>query len=73
MSIKDDIELMLAKRSMSLSDLAKKLSIKDKPISEKCLLKKLSDKTIEFMEVEKITEILGFNMVLRKKDNIESE
>lgn len=62
MSIREDIKMLLAKRAMTMTELAEKLSTKDKTITVYNISKKLRLKTIKFEEVKEILKILNFDI-----------
>ena len=62
MSIREDIKMLLAKKAMTMTELARILTEKGSKTSIKSLSNKLAQKTIRFEEVRKILEILGYEI-----------
>ncbi len=62
MSIKEDIKMLLAKKAMTMTELAKRLSTENETVTVQSISKKLSKKTIKFEEVRKILTILGYEI-----------
>lgn len=67
MSIKEDIKMLLAKKPMTMTELAKRLSTKDNVVTVQSISKKLSKKTIKFEEVRNILDILGYEIEYKEK------
>lgn len=67
MGIQRDIENLMDKKSITMKQLIKQLALNNWQISEKQLLKKFSDKTIRFQEIQLIVDILGYELKFRKK------
>ena len=67
MSIKEDIKMLLAKKAMTMTELAKRLSNSGMKSSIKSLSNKLSRQTIQFEEVRKIMDILGFDIEYKER------
>ena len=69
MSIREDIKMLLAKRAMTMTELAKRLSDKDKTVTVFNISKKLRLKTIKFEEVREILDILDFDIEYKDRKN----
>lgn len=69
MSIREDIKMLLAKRAMTMTELAKIMTEKGTKTSIKGLSNKLAQKTIKFEEVRKILDILGYEIEYKEKNN----
>lgn len=67
MSIKEDIKMLLAKKSITMTELAKNLSTKDNIVTVQSISKKLSKKTIKFEEVRKILDVIGFDIEYKER------
>lgn len=67
MSIKEDIKMLLAKKSMTMTKIAELLSTKDNIVTVQSISKKLSKKTIKFEEVRKILDIMGFDIEYKER------
>ena len=67
MSIREDIKMLLAKKAMTMTELANKMSTREKSITVYNLSKKLRLNTIKFEEVRTILEILGYDIVYKEK------
>lgn len=67
MSIKEDIKMLLAKKAITMTELAKRLSNEDIQVTVQSISKKLSKKTIKFEEVRKILDILGYDIEYKEK------
>ena len=67
MSIREDIKMLLAKKAMTMTELAIILTEKGTKTSIKSLSNKLAQKTIRFEEVRKILEILGYEIEYKEK------
>ena len=67
MSIREDIKMLLAKKAMTMTELADKMSTREKSITVYNLSKKLRLNTIKFEEVRTILEILGYDIVYKEK------
>lgn len=67
MTIKEDIKMLLAKNSMTMTELAKRLSTQSETITVQSISKKLSKNTIKFEEVRKILDIIGYEIEYREK------
>lgn len=67
MSIREDIKMLLAKKAMTMTELAKRLTEQGSKTSIKSLSNKLAQKTIKFEEVRKILDILGYDIEYREK------
>ncbi len=62
MSIREDIKMLLARKAMTMTELAKLLTENGKKTSIKNLSNKLAKKTIKFEEVRSILYILGYEI-----------
>lgn len=67
MSIKEDIKMLLAKNSMTMTELAEKLSTKENKVTVQSISKKLSKNTIKFEEAKRILDLLGYEIEYKKK------
>lgn len=67
MSIKEDIKMLLAKKAMTMTELAKRLSNDDIQVTVQSISKKLSKRTIKFEEVRKILDVLGYDIEYKEK------
>lgn len=67
MSIKEDIKMLLAKKAMTMTELARILTEQGNKTSIKGLSNKLAQKTIKFEEVRKILDILGYEIEYKEK------
>ena len=67
MSIKEDIKMLLAKKAMTMTELAAKLSTEDNFVTVQSISKKLSKRTMKFEEVRKILDILGYEIEYKEK------
>lgn len=67
MSIREDIKMLLAKKAMTMTELAKIMTEKGTKTSIKSLSNKLAQKTIKFEEVRKILDILGYEIEYKEK------
>lgn len=67
MSIREDIKMLLAKKAMTMTQLAKILTEQGHKTSIKSLSNKLTQKTIKFEEVRKILDILGYEIEYKEK------
>lgn len=70
MSIREDIKMLLAKKAMTMTELARILTEKGSKTSIKSLSNKLAQKTIRFEEVRKILEILGYEIEYKEKKRL---
>ena len=70
MSIREDIKMLLAKKAMTMTELARILTEKGTKTSIKSLSNKLAQKTIRFEEVRKILEILGYEIEYKEKNRL---
>ena len=66
-SIKEDIKMLLAKKAMTMTELARRLSSGQETVTVQSISKKLSKKTIKFEEVRKILDILGYEIEYKEK------
>ncbi len=66
-SIKEDIKMLLAKKAMTMTELARILTEQGTKTSIKSLSNKLAQRTIRFEEVRKILNILGYEIEYKEK------
>ena len=66
-TVKEDIKMLLAKKSMTITELVKRLSTEQDIITVQSISKKLSKQTIKFEEVRKILDILGYEIEYKEK------
>lgn len=67
MSSKEDVKVLLAKENITLTELAKKLSIKlNKTYTLAGLSRKLAIDSLKYNEFKSIVEILGYRIELIK-------
>lgn len=67
MSIREDIKMLLAQKAMTMTEVAKKLSVNGNTVTVQSLSKKLSKQTIRFEEVRKILDILGYDIEYKER------
>ena len=67
MGIREDVKMLLAKKAMTMTELADKMSNSDKTITVYNLSKKLRFNTIKFDEVRRILDILGYDIEYRER------
>ena len=67
MGIREDIKMLLAQKAITMTEVAKRLSTKDNIVTVQSLSKKLSRGTIQFEEVRKILDIIGFTIEYKEK------
>ncbi len=67
MSTNEDIKMLLAKRAMTMTELASRLSTDEEKVTVQSISKKLSKKTIKFEEVRKIMDISDFEIEYKEK------
>ncbi len=67
MSIREDIKMLLAKKAITMTELAKRLTDNGKTTSVKSLSNKLSRKTIKFEEVRAILDIIGYDIEYKER------
>ncbi len=67
MGIREDIKMLLAKRAMTMTELATQLSTDEEKVTVQSISKKLSKKTIKFEEVRKILDVLGYEIEYKEK------
>ena len=67
MGIREDIKMLLAKKSITMTEVAKRLSTKENIVTVQSLSKKLSKVTIRFEEVRAILDIIGFSIEYKEK------
>lgn len=69
MSIREDIKSLLAKENITLTELAKKISVKaNKKITVYSLSQKLLRDSMKFNEVKEILDCLGYEIDFKRKD-----
>lgn len=59
--------MLLAKKAMTMTELADRLSDKSNRVTVQSISKKLSKKTIKFEEVRRIMDILGFDIEYKER------
>ncbi len=70
MSIKTRIKSLLASEDVKINELAKLLTEKSKKeILPNTVSKKINRESIRFSDVEEILEVLGYEIVFKKKNN----
>jgi hypothetical protein len=70
MSSKEDVKVLLAKENITLTELAKKLSIKlNKTYTLAGLSRKLAIDSLKYNEFKSIVEILGYRIDIVKDKN----
>jgi len=68
MSVKEDIKVLLASEGITITELAKMLSIKTgQNIPMKSISQKLSRKSLKYDEVKLIAEVLGYKVKFEKE------
>lgn len=70
MSVKEDVKLLLAKEAVTMKSIAEKM--KDRtgyPYNLKVLSDKLARKTLKYEEFKLITDILGYDIELKKRNH----
>ncbi len=68
MSIREDIKMLLAKKAITMTEVAKRLSTPDNNITVQSLSKKLSKKTIKFEEVREILDVMGYDIEYKERN-----
>lgn len=68
MSIREDIKMLLAKKAITMTEIAKRLSTPDNNITVQSLSKKLSKKTIKFEEVREILDVMGYDIEYKERN-----
>jgi hypothetical protein len=69
MAVRKDIKVLLANEDITLTELARRLSLKTgKNIAMKSLSQKLSNETLKYDEVKLIAEVLGYKVKFEKED-----
>ena len=69
-SVREDVKLLLAKEAVTMKSIAEKM--KDRtgyPYNLKVLSDKLARKTLKYEEFKLITDILGYNIELKKRNH----
>ncbi|CDC18972.1 MAG TPA: hypothetical protein IAD26_03525 [Candidatus Limenecus avicola] len=70
MSIKTKIKSLLASEDVKINELAKLLTEKSKKeILPNTISKKINRASIRFSDVEEILDVLGYEIVFKKKNN----
>ena len=70
MSVREDVKLLLAKEAVTMKSIAEKM--KDRtgyPYNLKVLSDKLARKTHKYEEFKLITDILGYDIELKKRNH----
>ena len=70
MSVREDVKLLLAKEAVTMKSIAEKM--KDRtgyPYDLKVLSDKLARKTLKYEEFKLITDILGYDIELKKRNH----
>lgn len=70
MSAREDVKLLLAKEAVTMKSIAEKM--KDRtgyPYNLKVLSDKLARKTLKYEEFKLITDILGYDIELKKRNH----
>ena len=70
MSVREDVKLLLAKEAVTMKSIAEKM--KDRtgyPYNLKVLSDKLARQTLKYEEFKLITDILGYDIVLKKRNH----
>ena len=69
-SVREDVKLLLAKEAVTMKSIAEKM--KDRtgyPYNLKVLSDKLARKTLKYEEFKLITDILGYDIELKKRNH----
>ena len=70
MSVREDVKLLLAKEAVTMKSIAEKM--KDRtgyPYNLKVLSDRLARKTLKYEEFKLITDILGYDIELKKRNH----
>ena len=70
MSVREDVKLLLAKEAVTMKSIAEKM--KDRtgyPYNLKVLSDKLARQTLKYEEFKLITDILGYDIELKKRNH----
>lgn len=70
MSVREDVNLLLAKEAVTMKSIAEKM--KDRtgyPYNLKVLSDKLARKTLKYEEFKLITDILGYDIEFKKRNH----
>jgi len=68
MGIREEIKALIAKEATTLTDVAAKLTKnKDKRAAMNSISQKLRNKTISYNEIERIADILGYDIKFEKR------
>lgn len=70
MSVREDVKLLLAKEAVTMKSIAEKM--KDRtgyPYNLKVLSDKLARKTLKYEEFKLLTDILGYDIELKKRND----
>ncbi len=67
MSIREDLKSILAQEAITMKKLTELLTERGKKISYKSLSNKLKNKTIKFEEIRYIFDVLGYEIIYKKK------
>lgn len=69
MSIRKRIKVLLAEEQITLTNIVQVLTLhKNKNITINSLSQKLIKNTIKFQEVEEILDVLGYDIIFKKRD-----
>ena len=68
MSVREDVKLLLAKEAVTMKSIAEKMKNRTGyPYNLKVLSDKLARKTLKYEEFKLITDILGYDIELKKR------
>lgn len=70
MTIREDIKSLLARENITLTEIAKEISVKNnKKVTVYGLSQKLLRDTMKYNEVKEILDCLGYEIDFKKKEN----
>ena len=70
MSVREDVKLLLAKEAVTMKSIAEKMKVRTGyPYNLKVLSDKLARKTLKYEEFKLITDILGYDIELKKRNH----
>lgn len=70
MSVREDVKLLLAKEAVTMKSIAEKMQDRTGyPYNLKVLSDKLARKTLKYEEFKLITDILGYDIELKKRNH----
>lgn len=70
MSVREDVKLLLAKEAVTMKSIAEKMKYRTGyPYNLKVLSDKLARKTLKYEEFKLITDILGYDIELKKRNH----